>query len=513
MPKKKAKKKIQKIQKTPSKSFEQVNEEKKPPSRHLMKDFLASLQLIIPAFFIILLTAEMLKHAYDANVQNLVFPALVLLLGISTIIYTSISGWITKMPYLVLPNFFYAFLFVVTGKNYIGHSLHYLFIATLIGIFAYVITSFFIKKDLWVKWIPEPIIKYLPVILSLQMIYFGLLQTGIIRLSVLEPIKKTFGSNFFAEGSYFLLSAENLTAPIFILFILGLACYLILKKRNIKQAFLWSMLFIVLLGFILPMTWTVSSNQISSFRDLTTAAHPYRPQIIQMIFGHLFGESGSMNLSQWGNFWRLGNIRNFPLIRFSLMTFFFMVFYSVFMHQNIQQAYQKAHPDLDRKDIPDATFNRMHAFTGLAGIFSASALFSYTEHSIMSLFAKGKTNFTGLFTSLWILIAILLIPFTGFFANPSLIAFIWVVFGIHLLESSGNTLSFKHLQEYLTLIPMLIIAVTTMNFVESLLLGIFIYSIFDIVLNYKNRKQQIHPSSYVWIAVVVLYYLFKINAF
>ncbi len=490
------------------------HEEKKPSSRHLMKDFLASLQLFFPAFFVIMLTAEILKYGYEGNIQNIAFPVLLLILGLASIFFSCLSGLITRTPYLLLPNFFFAFLFIVSGKIYLGYSMTNLLIASLIGILAFTIVSLFVQKDLWVKWIPEPIIKYLPMLLGSQLIFFGLLQSGIVRLSVLDPIKKTFGQSFAGQGAYFPLSIDTLATPTAVLLLLAIGLYIYLKNRNIAYPFLWTIGFIIIAGYILPAEWAhfTMRARVSGMRNLLIQHQPYRPEIIQLVINNMFGETGALNSSQWANFFQI--IRsNAALLRFSMMSFFFLLFYSIFMHQSIQQSFRKIHPDTDRKDTSDKTFNRMQAFSGLFGIISSTTVFSYTEHSIFALFNKGKTSNTVYLTSLWILIALLLIPSIGFFVNPALMAFIWIIMGAQLLELSMRNVPFKQFQDYLVFIPMLLISLTTMNLAESLMIGILLYSISDIVLYLKDRKHELSISRYIWVGVVMIYFFLKVNAF
>ena len=512
MNKKKSKKTIQRID--PGMN-EVVREDKKSPFRHISKDLLASVQLFFPSFFFIIITAEILKFAFDANVYNLVFPVLVVLLGLGTILFTCLSGLLTKKPYLMLPNNYWAFIFVVSGKNYLGYSIHFLIIASLIGVLAFALSSFFFKKDLWIKWIPDPVIKFIPLALGLQLIFFGLLQSGIVRLSpVTSDIQKTFGLAFHGSSAFFPLSIDTFVTPTMVLLLLGLGLYVFLRSRNLPTAFLWSMVFIIVAGFILPAEWGSirTAGWLSSFKKLSTTPQPYRPDIFEIVFSHVFGKSGALNFNQWGNFYRI-IISNFSLIRLSMMSFFFMVFYSIFIHQSLQQSHQKIHPDTDRKDVNDSTFHRMNAFSSLGGILSSGLVFTYTEHSIFSLLIKGKTFFTGLFVSLFILLALLIAPALGYFVNPSLIAFIWIVLGVQILELFFRQVSLKHQSDYLVFFPMVLITLSTMNPVEGLLSGILLYSLFDLAQNLKNKKQVIQPVSLVWIGVIALYFLFKINAF
>lgn len=512
MNKKKVKKNIQRIDPGVN---EANREEKKSPFRHLSKDLLASLQLFFPSFFGIIITAEILKFAFDANVYNLVFPILVVMLGLGSIILTSLSGFLTKKPYLILPNYYWAFIFVVSGKNYLGYSIHFLIIASLIGFLAFALCSFIFKKDLWIKWIPDPVIKYIPLALGMQLVLFGLMQSGIVRLTpVSSDIQKSFGLAFRGSSAYFPLSVDTFMTPTMVLLLLGLGLYLFLRARNSASAFLWSMVFIIAVGFVLPAEWTSlrDSGWMSSFKKLSFTPQPYRPDIFGTVFSHVFGESGALNLKQWGNFFRIVQ-SNFSLIRLSLMSFFFMVFYSIFIHQSLHQSHQKIHPDHDKKDISDSTFHRWNAFSSLGGVLSSGLVFSYTEHSVFSLLIKSKSYFTSLFVSLFILIALLLAPALGYFVNPSLIAFIWIVLGTQLLELFFRHVSLKHPSDYLVFFPMILITLSTMNPVEGLLSGILLFSLFDLAQSIKNKKQSIQAISLVWIGIICLYFLFKINAF
>jgi xanthine/uracil/vitamin C permease (AzgA family) len=439
----------------------------------------------------------------------------VVLLGLGSIILTSLSSLWTKKPYLILPNYYWAFIFVVSGKNYLGYSIHFLIIASLIGFLAFALVSFIFKKDLWIKWIPETVIKFIPLALGMQLLLFGLMQSGIVRLTpVSSDIQKGFGLAFRGSSAFFPLSVDTFMTPTMVLLLLGLGLYIFLRSRNLASAFLWSMLFIIVAGFIVPAEWGSirASGWMSSFKKLSFTPQPYRPDIFQMVFSHVFGESGALNITQWGNFFRIVK-SNFSLIRLSLMSFFFMVFYSIFIHQSLHQSHQKIHPDNDKKDISDSTFHRWNAFSSLGGALSSGLVFSYTEHSVFSLLIKSKSFLTGLFVSLFILIALLLAPALGYFVNPSLIAFIWIILGTQILELFYRHLSLKHHSDYLVFFLMVLITLSTMNLVEGLLSGILFYSLFDLAQSIKNKKQNIQPISLVWIGVISLYFLFKINAF
>jgi xanthine/uracil/vitamin C permease (AzgA family) len=512
MSKKKTKKIIQRFEPGID---EQTREEKKSPFRHITKDLLASVQLFFPSFFIILITAEILKFAYDANVYNLMFPILLVLLGLGTIVFTCLSGFFTKKPYLILPNYYWAFIFIVAGKNYLGYSVSYLIIATLIGIIAFALSSFIIKKDLWIKWIPDPVIKFIPLALGMQLMLFGLMQSGIIRLTpVTDDIKKTFGLAFRGTNAFFPLSVDTFVTPTLILLLLGLGVYIYLKTRNLPSPFFWSLLFIIVLGLIIPAEWgsVRTAGWLSSFKKISFAPQPYRPDIFQMVFSQVFGESGALNLNQWGNFFRILK-SNYTLIRLSMMSFFFLVFYSIFIQQSLQQSHQKIHPDTDTKDMSDVAFHRMNAFSSLSGVLLSGMVFTYTEHSVFSLFIKGKTFLTGIFVSLFILLALLIAPGIGYFVNPALIAFIWIVLGAQLLELFFRNITLKHYVDYLVFFPMILITIITMNPVEGLLSGILFYSLYDLAQNFKNKKQAFQPISLVWVGIIAFYYLFKINAF
>ncbi len=503
-----------KIQREEGVSIDRSPAEKKPAHRFIVKDLLASLTLFFPAFFIILLSAELMKFLYEPNMYNVVFPALLALIGLSSIVYTCISAWITKMPYLVLPNYFFIFLLIVIGKFYLGHSVSYIIIASIIGVGAYLILSLFIKKDLWVKWIPESILRYLPSILGAQLAVFGLILSGLIkRTPAADPIKN-FALDLRAGNAYFPLYMDTWVTPTVVLLCIGLCVYFYLKHQNNSYALLWSMGTVFLLGFVFPGEWNQisRSGMMSAFRSFPIDYQPYRLEMFKMIFSNLFVENGFLNWSYWTNFFNIVKT-NFALLRFSMMVFFFMVFYSVFMHQSIQQAFQKIHPDADRKDLPESTYHRFHGFTAFLGLFSANTVFSYTEHSIFSFFAKGKTFYTPLFVSLGILLALLLAPLMGYYTNPALMAMIWIILGVQLIELTFRNISLKQLQDYFIFIPMLLIAVTTMNLVESLMGGILIYSLIDVISNYKNRKQAFPVASLIWILIIVIYYLFKVNAF
>ena len=146
----------------------------------------------------------------------------------------------------MLPNYYWAFIFVVSGKNYLGYSIHFLIIASLIGVLAFALSSFFFKKDLWIKWIPDPVIKFIPLALGLQLIFFGLLQSGIVRLSpVTSDIQKTFDLAFHGSSAFFPLSIDTFVTPTMVLLLLGLGLYVFLRSRNLPTAFLWSMVFII----------------------------------------------------------------------------------------------------------------------------------------------------------------------------------------------------------------------------------------------------------------------------
>ena len=444
----------------------------------------SGLMLFITIFFVINFVSSILKDSFSVGESILIFPALFFVVGISTGLLTIISGFITNLPFAIVPSIFFSLLIALTGNIFLGYSLKYILISAFIASVAYVFTSFVFKKDKLLDLIPDFLKNSFTLIFGLLLIIFGLLYSNIITKTQFPEPATTLGTA--TRTVFFNLPATigNILSPIPLLTILGLCLFtfLYLKKKN-RNAFLITFITLILVGLFLPSLWNkfAYSTKLTSFSRLLL-----RKEGLQILFSNITLPNLQLNIPAFVQFGKI--LKASYSLLFLIFTFYFSLFYfnlhNIFSLLNLNLGVDEKENNISRN------YNKLTKFSSISslfGILTNTTIYTYAYESVFSFFNNGKTGLTAIFCGLLVLIYTFIAPLRYFISTPAT-AFAVICIGLFVLEKAIKNISLKNIDEFLPAVLMVIISCITFNPVEGLLIGFSTYSLISIIqINIRKR--------------------------
>jgi len=103
----------------------------------------AGLILFLSSYILIKFTADILRDSFTPGELNLVLPVLIIVIGVTSGLLTILSGFLTNLPFAIVPNIIFSLMIAVTGHIYLGHQLEYVLVSAFIGSLLFVIVTIF----------------------------------------------------------------------------------------------------------------------------------------------------------------------------------------------------------------------------------------------------------------------------------------------------------------------------------------------------------------------------------
>lgn len=468
----------------------------------------SGLILFLSSFFLIKFCTDILRDSFMSGEINLIYPAMIIIIGSTSGILTILSSFITNLPFAIVPNIIFSLMIAVTGHIFLGYSLENVLISAFFASIIFTIISFFFRENRQIKLIPESLRNSFPLILGLVLIFFGLLYSELLLKTEVPEPATTLGGIAPSITFTFPLSLGNAIAPIPLLTIIGICLFAYLYLRKNKYSFIITFLVIFILGFFFPANWSqgLSQGNVSAFRILSPIGNFPRPEGFGIIFSKITAPKTFLNFTALGKYWNI--IHSSSTLIILIFTFLITLFYVNLFNLSSLIDYNKEENDtLDKKTFP--RLSRINGFSALIGTLTNTTYFSYTPESATSVATKGKTGLAALFSGLLILLFTFISPAIGFPTTKAATSVLLIAAGVLALMHSIKKISFQEIDEFLPAIIMILATIISMNPAEGLLLGFGTYTIINIFKLISGRKAELNWFMYLSLIVMIFYYVLK----
>lgn len=476
----------------------------------MKSELYAGFILFISSFILIKLTAEVLKDSFISGELNLVYPVLIIVIGITSGLLTILSGFLTNLPFAIVPNIIFSLMIAVTGHIYLGHELQYVLVSAFIGAVSFTIITIFFKKNYLLNLIPKSLRNSFALMLGLLLIFFGLINSNLLLKTVIPTPATTLGGIAPPLISFtFPISLGNILSPIPLLTIIGICLFAFLYLSENKYSFLITFIVIALLGFIIPLDWSkgFAQGSVSDFVTFSPIGNMPRPEGFVILFSKLTSTKTLLNFSTFSKFWDIIRLSSTALLKLSFLFLINLFFSNLFFVGSLLD-YGKDEEEIESSES-FSKLSRVNGFSAIIGTLTNTTYYTYSSESAIPLINKGKTGLTAIFCGLLLLLFTFIFPYTGFFVSPAAISVILIGAGILILKHAIKKITFDSIYELVPAIIMVIIGFMCMNPALGLLLGFGTYTIINILRLLSGKKAEL--NWFMYFSLIVMFIYFALN--
>lgn len=476
----------------------------------IKNELYAGLILFLSSYILIKFTADILKDSFTPGELNLVYPALIIIIGITSGLLTILSGFLTNLPFAIVPNIIFSIMIAVTGHIYLGHQLEYVLVSAFIGSLLFVIVTIFFKKNRFLELIPKSLSNFFALILGLLLIFFGLINSGLITKTEVPTPATTLGGVAPSISFTFPLSLGNILSPVPLLTIIGICLFVVLYMSKNKYSFIITFIIMAVLGFIIPINWSsgLSKGAISNFVRFSPIENILRPEGFEIIFSKLTSFKTFLNLQAFGKFWEIIRLSSTALLKLSFSFFIILFFSNLFFTSSLLE-YGKDEGDIESSD-KFSKLSRVNGLSALIGTLTNTTYYTYSSESAIPIINEGKTGLTAVFCGLLMLLFSLLFPYTNFFVSPAAISAILIGSGGLILKYASEKINIDAIYEFIPAIIMVIVGFMCMNPALGLLLGFGTYTIINIFRLLSGKKSELNWFMCVSLIIMIIYFALNI---
>jgi AGZA family xanthine/uracil permease-like MFS transporter len=476
----------------------------------IKNELYAGLILFLSSYILIKFTADILRDSFTPGELNLVYPILIIVIGITSGLLTILSGFLTNLPFAVVPNLIFSLMIAVTGHIYLGHQLEYVLVSAFIGSLLFVIVTIFFKKNNLLKLIPKSLSNSFALMLGLLLIFFGLINSGLITKTELPIPATTLGGVAPSISFTFPLSLGNILSPVSLLTLIGICLFVVLYMSKNKYSYIITFIIIAVLGFIIPINWSAgfSKGTVSGFVRFTPIENILRPEGFEILFSKLTSFKTFLNLQAFSKFWEIIRLSSTALLKLSF-SFFIILFFSNLFFTSSLLGYGEDEADIEGSD-KFSKLSKVNGLSALIGTLTNTTYYTYSSESAIPIINKGKTGLTAVFCGLLMLLFSLLFPYTNFFVSPAAISVILIVSGGLILKYALEKIDFDTIYEFIPAIIMVIMGFMCMNPALGLLLGFGTYTIINIFKLLSGKKTELNWFMYVSLIIMIIYFALNI---
>lgn len=476
----------------------------------IKNELYAGLILFLSSYILIKFTADILRDSFTPGELNLVYPILIIVIGITSGLLTILSGFLTNLPFAVVPNLIFSLMIAVTGHIYLGHQLEYVLVSAFIGSLLFVIVTIFFKKNNLLKLIPKSLSNSFALMLGLLLIFFGLINSGLITKTELPTPATTLGGVAPSISFTFPLSLGNILSPVSLLTLIGICLFVVLYMSKNKYSYIITFIIIAVLGFIIPINWSAgfSKGTVSGFVRFTPIENILRPEGFEILFSKLTSFKTFLNLQAFSKFWEIIRLSSTALLKLSF-SFFIILFFSNLFFTSSLLGYGEDEADIEGSE-KFSKLSRMNGLSALIGTLTNTTYYTYSSESAIPIINKGKTGLTAVFCGLLMLLFSLLFPYTNFFVSPAAISVILIGSGGLILKYAIEKIDLNTIYEFIPSIIMVIMGFMCMNPALGLLLGFGTYTIINIFKLLSGKKTELNWFMYVSLIIMIIYFVLNI---
>lgn len=470
----------------------------------------AGLILFLSSYILIKFTADILRDSFTPGELNLVLPVLIIVIGVTSGLLTILSGFLTNLPFAIVPNIIFSLMIAVTGHIYLGHQLEYVLVSAFIGSLLFVIVTIFFKKNNLLKLIPKSLSNFFPLILGLLLIFFGFINSGLIIKTEVPTPATTLGGIAPSISFTFPLSLGNILSPVPLLTLIGVCLFVFLYMSKNKYSYIITFIIIAILGFIIPINWSsgLSKGAVSSFIRFSPIENILRPEGFEILFTKITSFKTFLNLQAFSKFWEITRLSSTALLKLSF-SFFIILFFSNLFFANSLLEYGKDEADIDIND-KFSKFSRVNGLSALIGTLTNTTYYTYSSESAVPIINKGKTGLTAVFCGLLMLLFSLLFPYTNFFVSPAAISVILIGSGGLILKFALEKVKYDTICDLFPAIIMVITGFISMNPALGILVGFGCYSIIYLLRLTSGKKSELNWFMFVSLIVMIIYFALNI---
>ncbi len=470
----------------------------------------SGLILFLSSFFLIKFCADILRDSFVSGELNLVYPAMIIIIGATSGILTILSGFLTNLPFVVVPNIIFSLMIAITGHIYLGYSLEYVLVSAFIAAVIFTTISFFFKENRQVNLIPKSLKNSFLLILGLVLIVLGLINSGLLLKTVVPEPATTLGGVAPSITFTFPTSLGNIISPLSLLTIIGICLFGYLHLSKNRYSFIITFLVILILGFFFPADWSrgFSQGRISAFRILSPIGNVPRMDGFRIILSKITAPKTILNFFTFKQYWTISkSSSSLIILSFTfLITLFFINLFTI--SSLVDYGKEEENIDTNKKSFPK--LSRINGFSALIGVLTNTTYYTYSAESAVSLINKGRTGLTAVFSGLLILLFTFLSSASGFLITPAATSVMLIAAGALILLNSIKKISFQGIDEFLPALIMILATIISMNPAEGLLLGFGAYTIIGIFKLMSGKKSELNWFMYLSLVIMILYYALRL---